>query len=73
MGNRSYQPTLYFSDRTSNKIRKIALSIVDDMHKLFVLCADLEWIDEKDPENRTLAHEILRIIIEDYLCTVTAL
>ena len=58
---------------TSSKICKVALIIVDDVHKLFTLCANLEWIDEKDPERRTLAHEILYFILATYLRTVTKL
>lgn len=51
-------------------MRNIALSVVDDVHRVFTLCANMDWIDDKDPDGRTLAHEFLAIIMEDYLNTV---
>ena len=48
----------------------MVLEILDDVHKLFEFCSELEWLDEDDHEQKTLAHDVAGAILEAYVYVV---
>ena len=48
-------------------IKRACIAITDDVAKVFNHCANAEWIDPDDPEERTLNHHLCSTIMQYFV------